>query len=80
MSGSFGKPMNGSRTPTMPSRLMASSAKRSTVGFRIAVPRSRFGMGAERGQGVVVVVAPWACRRDHRALDAMLSSVAISSS
>ena len=72
MSGSFGRPMNGSRTPTKPSRLMASSAKRSTVGLTIAVPRRRFGCARQRGEGVVVVVAPRACRRDHRALDAML--------
>ena len=72
MSGSFGRPMKGSRTPTKPSRLIASSAKRSTVGLTIAVPRRRFGCARQRRQDVVVVVAPRACRRDHRALDAVL--------
>src|SRR5205814_2342396 len=71
MSGSFGRPINGSRTPTKPSRLIASSAKRSTVGLTMAVPRRRFRC-ARQAASEVVVVAPRACRGDHCALDAML--------
>jgi hypothetical protein len=42
MSGSLGRPMKGSRTPMKPSRLIASSADRSTGRLKIAVPRSRW--------------------------------------